>query len=436
MRKLFIFLAITQFFIVNAQSIIPGGIKEIVESNKNLAGNKYSSYFAVYECIERYGETVLTSAPDGYEPFYISHFARHGSRFLNSADEYDAPIKFLAQASEKGLLTSEGKALLADLKKVRTLCPKEKFGTLTPIGAAQHRAIAQRMCQNFPEIFDHEGKFFAQSSTSKRCIKSMNSAIDVIDSVTCQTITRASGRKGMQDRLAGVYNNDRMEAARSPGYSAHAKEMPVLTPYKRFCGALFTDLSWTTAAKHQEFVRGLFEVVGNMQSHDFNIDLWKYFTNDEVCALWSIKNRHWYRMFGPSPVTKGLMPLRSKWQLEDFIADADSVVNRKGFHGGNLRFSHDTALMPLACLMELGTCGKAIPEEKIDELDTFFRNQEIFTMAANIQLVFYRPKNGHGDILVKALLCEREVTLPGTPVQGPYYRWEEIRSHWLNRIKL
>ena len=27
-------------------------------------------------------------APAGYKPFYISHYARHGSRFHHSADEY------------------------------------------------------------------------------------------------------------------------------------------------------------------------------------------------------------------------------------------------------------------------------------------------------------------------------------------------------------
>lgn len=436
MRKTLLLIAIITTCVVNAQSYIAGGIKEIVECDKNLAGNKYSSYFAVFQSIERYGETVQTAPPDGYEPFYLSSFARHGARFLNGTDEYDAPIKYLTDANSKGVLSEQGKVLLSELKQVRALCPKEKLGTLTPIGAAQHKAIAQRMCKNFPEIFNETGSFFAQSSVSKRCIKSMNAEIAVIDSVTHQHITQASGRKGMQDRLAGNYNNDKMEAARGPGYSAHAKERSAITPYQRICGMLFKNTTWTTVDKQKEFVRGFFEIASNMQSHDFGIDLWKYFTDDEACTLWHIKNRLWYRMFGPSPVTKGLMPLRSKWQLEDIIEGADSVVNRKNWHGGNLRFSHDTSLMPLVCLMELGTTGKAIPEAEIDEVDKYFRNQEIFCMAGNIQLVFYRPINGKGDILVKALLCEREVTLPGTPVMGPYYRWNEIRTHWLNRVKV
>jgi hypothetical protein len=57
-------------------------------------------------------------------------------------------------------------------------------------------------------------------------------------------------------------------------------------------------------------------------------------------------------------------------------------------------------------------------------------------MACNVQLVFYRPKKGkQGDILVKALLNEREATLPTKPVEGPYYRWEDLRQYYLDKIE-
>lgn len=47
---------------------------EEIQSNPALAAGKYYAYQAP--------ETSLTPAPEGYTPFYISAFARHGSRYL------------------------------------------------------------------------------------------------------------------------------------------------------------------------------------------------------------------------------------------------------------------------------------------------------------------------------------------------------------------
>ena len=50
--------------------------------------------------------------------------------------------------------------------------------------------------------------------------------------------------------------------------------------------------------------------------------------------------------------------------------------------------------------------------------------------AGNLQLIFYRSKSG-GDVLVKFLLNERETLISGLePAQGPYYRWNDVKT-WL-----
>ncbi len=46
-------------------------------------------------------------------------------------------------------------------------------------------------------------------------------------------------------------------------------------------------------------------------------------------------------------------------------------------------------------------------------------------MASNLQLVFFR--NAKGEILVKALLNERETALPAPTDIYPYYRWTDLR---------
>jgi hypothetical protein len=64
-------------------------------------------------------------------------------------------------------------------------------------------------------------------------------------------------------------------------------------------------------------------------------------------------------------------------------------------------------------------------------------------MACNVQLIFYRPTSGRwasnytegdGAILVKALLNEREVTLPVKAVSGPYVRWKDLRQYYADKL--
>ena len=73
----------------------------------------------------------------------------------------------------------------------------------------------------------------------------------------------------------------------------------------------------------------------------------------------------------------------------------------------------------------------------MDRLDYSWANYRIFPMASNIQLIFYRPKKGKdGDVLVKALLNEREVALPGNPVTGPYYKWADLKAYYLKKMSV
>ena len=89
--------------------------------------------------------------------------------------------------------------------------------------------------------------------------------------------------------------------------------------------------------------------------------------------------------------------------------------------------------MPLAAILELG--GAAARVDDLDHLDDYWRNYDIFPMGCNVQLIFYRPKKGkEGDVLVKALLNEREQVLPVPAVTGPYVRWSDLRQYYMDKI--
>jgi hypothetical protein len=89
--------------------------------------------------------------------------------------------------------------------------------------------------------------------------------------------------------------------------------------------------------------------------------------------------------------------------------------------------------MPLACLLEMNNCGKQIAD--LEQLAAEgWNNYDIFPMGCNVQLIFYKPKKGKGDILVKALLNENETTLPLQAVSGPYYKWSDFRDYFMRKL--
>ena len=178
-----------------------------------------------------------------------------------------------------------------------------------------------------------------------------------------------------------------------------------------------------------DFMRQLFDVATNMQSHDTDIELLSLFTDEELYDQWRIRNVGWYLDYAASPVSDKMMPFSQVNLLKNIIETADTVTQPQV----TLRFGHEVCVMPLACLLELDNCNVAI--DHLDELDTYWRNYRIFPMAGNIQLVFYRPQKGKsGDILVKALLNERETSMPVATDNWPYYKWQDLRRYYLDKI--
>ena len=133
-----------------------------------MAGSTYYAYPGP--------QKALTPAPAGEHPFYISHYGRHGSRFLIDESDYAKPLETLEKAEEKGKLTSKGCEVL---EKVRMMSDEamNRYGELTPLGAQQHKGIAKRMMERFPEVFADSAVINARSTIVIRCILSMENEL-------------------------------------------------------------------------------------------------------------------------------------------------------------------------------------------------------------------------------------------------------------------
>ena len=119
-------------------------------------------------------QEILTDAPKGYEPFYISHYGRHGSRFQPSDERYKTVLEILEAAYKEGNLTPLGEDVLSRVHKLWIIA-RGNGGMLTKVGEQQHHDIAARMYERFPEVFASHKAIEARSSVVPRCKASMES---------------------------------------------------------------------------------------------------------------------------------------------------------------------------------------------------------------------------------------------------------------------
>ena len=159
------------------------------------------------------------------------------------------------------------------------------------------------------------------------------------------------------------------------------------------------------------------------------IDLFsKYFSEEEIRRISRPYSNRIFGNYGNSVEFGDRSTWAAKWLLEDIVRRADAALAEGSDRAADLRFGHDTGIMPLAALIGLADMGTKYPRVTAHE---HFNTAERMTMASNIQIVFYR--NRAGDILVKFLYNEHEEPLtPLKPFSGPYYRWSEVRPYFVD----
>ena len=64
--------------------------REEIHENILLTGSNHVAYIAPTK--------KLTPAPKGYEPFYMDHYGRHGSRWLIDKPDYTNPLEKMRKA--------------------------------------------------------------------------------------------------------------------------------------------------------------------------------------------------------------------------------------------------------------------------------------------------------------------------------------------------
>lgn len=378
---------------------------------------------------------AITPAPAGYHPFHIEHYGRHGSRWIMDPATYATPVSELEKAEAAGKLTPKGMEVLSQLRAINDASQK-RVGELTPVGADQHRGIARRMTSNFPEVFADSGRIDARSTIVIRCILSMDNELQEIKAYNPDLNITSDASYATMYYMNNTDTDSAANAEINAAQTLLADFREAHPMSNAVVAELVTDTVW--AKRNMDipaFKSALFEVAANTQSHYDQPDLLALFTDEDLEQRWLGDNANWYLRAGNSPITHYQTPKAQRYLLANIIASADTALAQPG-HGANMRFGHESVLIPLAVYMDFNDYSRSFGN--LELVADQWRNYEIFPMACNLQMVFYRPDGSVNpdDVIVKVLLNEEEVVLPIDQVAPSFYAWKDLRSYYADKLAL
>lgn len=376
----------------------------------------------------------LTPAPAGKKPFYISHYGRHGSRYISNRSGFDTPYFMMLHADSLDELTPTGRQVLRHMNNIMRNT-EGRWGELTGYGKQQMQNIGRRMAERFPEVFHPGANVTCISTVVPRCIESMGSlAMEMLQvcpqlHITMQASKRTQWYMNYQDKkLRRNYMTPEAQKALD-AYTA-----------TRMGNTRLMELIFKNPDIAEEFVNqedfsyylmkmGLFQLNTNFNR---NTNLIGLFNTNDLYRMWQVDNAYWYLQHGACKLNGGNQPYTQRHLLKKMIADADSCIKLPD-PGAQLRFGHETVLLPLVCL--IGVNGFDFSTDNLDELESHgWWCSSVFPMAGNLQFIFYRSNPKDKDVLVKVLLNEVEATLPISTDCAPYYHWSDFRQYCLNKL--
>ena len=420
-------LFVVSLFLCLSHGLTAQTVVDLIKANPAYASCNYNTYPDSIKA-------VYTPAPAGKKPFYLSHYGRHGSRYISSRSGFDIPFKMVARADSLDELTPMGKRVYQEMKLVMD-DTEGRWGELTGYGRKQHRNIARRMVINFPEVFHPKARVQALSTVVPRCIESMGTALMELlqEEPTLQVSQESSQRNqwfmNYQDRqlrrqqmtpnIRRVYNEYINK------YMGNSRLMELIFKNPDIVQEVVDEGQFN----YYLMKMGLFQLNTHLYKNTYLLDI---FQTDELYRMWQIDNALWYVQQGAYKLNGGHQPYSQRHLLRRIIADADSCIQLAD-PGAQLRYGHETVLLPLVCL--IGINGFDLETDDFSELEKKgWWCSSVFPMGSNLQLIFYRSGVKDQDVLFKVLLNEEEARLPIPTDCAPYYHWRDFRTYCLNKL--
>ena len=421
MKRILTFLLLLSAVSLFAQHVPDDELSRSIRALHAMAGNNIHSY--------EFHPVMDSPAPKGYKPFYISHYGRHGSRSSGDGKDYARLRDVLLAAQADGQLTEDGEWLLKVTQKVIE-GHAGMNGHLTPRGRREHAAIAERMYRRYPAVFRGSSKkISAVSSTVPRCIVSMAAFTNRLMLL----------QKDLDIDL-DTGENYMKYIARSDNAGIRELTKPILANfYKRITvdtvtirSTIFKDpaASGKYAPDARRLERDIYNAAQTAEPFDIEDDIYRILPED-VVYKWAGDNAMYIYLNHANSVEVGDVRIpRASLLADDIVRRADEVIGGAP-RAADLRFGHDWPFVAICCYFGLEGISERMT---VDEAGGKWVAARYTPMAANLQIIFYRKKGA--DVLVKFLMNEKETLIPELKaVQGPYYRWDDVKALLATRKK-
>lgn len=410
--------------------------REDVDAHPHIAMSTHSIYAGPYYF------KPIAKAPKGYKPFYISHYGRHGSRHESQINYVDFGVRVTRVADSLNLLTPKGKEVAKYLLWAASM-HKDRIGELTPLGVEQHKGIARRMYARFKPVFCQGAIIDSRSSNYTRCILSMAAFNESLKECKPMLETRMEAAEEHQNVVRPIRSATSNYTHRERNAVDHewhkifykwAATKNFEAPLKR----MFTDVDALCKAVGESKISVMLQIykrlafMQNLGYHDRTL-LESVYTPDDCYLVYQSENYRWYcSYFGANlPDSKRyLAPMH--YLVDDIVKYADLAIEGKNSAVANLRFGHDYYLLALLSLLNCDQFRSDIDYSSVENIAEQWRAYRFMTMASNLQMVFYRSKKS-SDVLVRLLENENDITLPIKSVEGPFYKWEDLRKYMKER---
>lgn len=421
MNKIFICFTI----LLSAGSILAQTTREEMASDFNKTGGVYYAYPSV--------SADNTPAPKGFKPFHISHYGRHGSRYLISDNDYRRVYDLLNKAASHQALTPLGKNLLSRLDSLM-IETDGRGGDLSPLGRRQHRNIAERMYNNYPEVFTDNSLISARSTLVPRCILSMTSFTERLKEFNPKLkIDYESSNRNMYYMCHSTPESDEFNGKNGWWKEVYRKFEEKHTKPDRLIESIFSDSQFVDRyVNPHDFMWSIYWLASDAQNTEGKINFYDLLTAGELFYLWQCFNAVFYAQHADFIPANGIHLQNAANLLNNIINTADQAITLD-HPSVALRFGHDGNVVPLTALMSLDGCTA-----QIDTPEDFYKgwcDWKVSPMAANVQLVFFKNSKQPDKILVKILHNEKETKIPVETDFWPYYDWENVKEYFQSRIK-
>lgn len=394
-------------------------------------------------------QTRYSKIPAGYEPAYINYLGRHGARHLTKDVAKSFAYKILLKADSAGQLTDAGKKLYKQLSHLQQVEIKH-LESISATGATELENIAKRLYQNNAAVFRSENPELLVATTKKgRTKESAEAFLAGLAQQDKKLTAKVKFNYADDDNLRFYDFSPVYDAYKENGdWQAAYKKLESagkIEPLRSNFSAKFFKTSFLrtwTAEQKADFTDNIFgfytildAIPAEVKAAGYSpqdVALAQFFSKQEITQLNWLGNAEDFLKKGPGMNHSGIQVKIAAPLLADFINSTDAFL-KAGPYAANLRFAHAETVAPFAALLDIK--GASATPPNVLDFASYWKAENVAPFSANIQWIIYQTAD-HQHTLVKCLLNEKEVAITGVETANfPYYNWETLRKHYLNKLQ-